>query len=115
MATGSASLKGSTAKAEEFARVGAGSSKNKQERKEIAVNVRLRPEELKTIDALVARRLGRPKRHSWLLEAVQEKIERELDIEDIRVAEEQLLAIREGRSHTIPLEEVMRRHGNLED
>ena len=115
MATTSASRKGSTVKAEKFAHTGVGSSKNMQERKEIAVNVRLQPEELKTIDALVARRIGRPKRHSWLLEAVQEKIERELDIEDIRVAEEQLLAIREGRSHTIPLEEVMRRHGNLED
>ena len=115
MATGSASRKSSTAKADKFARLGAGSSKNKQERKEIAVNVRLKPEELKTIDALVARRLGRPKRHSWLLEAVQEKIERELDMQGIRIAEEQLLAIREGRSQAIPLEEVMRRHGNLED
>ncbi|MGD0830728.1 MAG: hypothetical protein ABR907_07285 [Terracidiphilus sp.] len=115
MATGSASRKGSTAKAENFAHVGSGSSQNKQERKEIAVNIRLQPEELKIIDALVARRLGRPKRHSWLLEAVQEKIERELDMEDIRIAEEQLLAIREGRSHAIPLEEVMRRHGNLEN
>jgi hypothetical protein len=59
MATGSASRKSSTAKADKLARAGAGSSKGKQERKEIAVNVRLQPEELKTIDALVARRLGR--------------------------------------------------------
>jgi predicted DNA-binding protein len=85
--------------------------KDKRERKEIAVNVRLRPEELATIDALVARRLGRPKRHSWLLEAVQEKIQREMDAEDIRAADAALLAIREGREKTYPLEEVMREHG----
>ena len=88
----------------------AGATGNR-ERKEIAVNIRLRPEELATIDVLVARRLGRPKRHSWLLEAVQEKMEREQDREAIRIAEDRLQALYEGRSSTTPLEEVMREYG----
>jgi predicted DNA-binding protein len=91
--------------------MGGTAAKDKPEHKEIAVNVRLRPEELATIDALVARRLGRPKRHSWLLEAVQEKIKRETDAEDTRIAEAALLAVREGGEKTYPLEQVMREHG----
>ncbi len=36
------------------------------------------------------------------------------DLEDVYLAEKRLEDIRAGRSHTIPLEEVMREHGNLE-
>lgn len=81
---------------------------------EATVNLRIPVDMLAQVDRVVKQRRLPTPRHRWLLEAIDEKLEREMDREDLRIAEERLLAIREGRSHTIPLDEVMREHGNLE-
>ena len=62
---------------EEFINKGGSTAvKEKPERKEIAVNIRLKPDELERIDEVVRRRRTIP-RHSWLLEAIFEKLARE--------------------------------------
>ena len=59
----------------------------------------------------LARRTGRTKSY-YVREALLNHLE---DLEDIYIAEKRLEDLRAGRSHTVPLEEVMREHGNLED
>lgn len=63
----------------------------------------------KRLDRL-AKRTGRTKTY-YAREAILKYLD---DLEDIYFAEKELAAIRSGRSKTIPLEEIMRRHG-LED
>ncbi len=84
-------------------------------REVIPVNLRIEPATLEQINASVQRRRVRTSRHTWIMEAVIEKLDREADAAELREAEAELLAIREGRSFTTPLEDVMRVHGNLED
>lgn len=64
----------------------------------------------KRLDRL-AKRTGRAKSY-YVREALLNHLD---DLEDIYFAEKRLEDIRTGRSHTIPLEEVMKEHGNLED
>jgi RHH-type rel operon transcriptional repressor/antitoxin RelB len=64
----------------------------------------------KRLDRL-AKRTGRAKSY-YVREALLNHLD---DLEDIYIAEKRLEDIRAGRSHTIPLEEVMKEHGNLED
>lgn len=63
----------------------------------------------KRLDRL-AKRTGRAKSF-YVREALLNHLE---DLEDIYIAEKRLEDLRAGRSHTVPLEEVMREHGNLE-
>lgn len=68
------------------------------------------PEDIeKRLDRL-AKRSGRTKTY-YAREAILRHLE---DLEDIQLAEERLKAIREGRSKTVPLEEVVKRY-RLED
>jgi len=72
------------------------------------IAVRL-PEEIeKRLDRL-AKRTGRAKSY-YVREALLNHLD---DLEDIYMAEKRLEDIRAGRSRTIPLEEVMKEHGNL--
>ena len=71
--------------------------------------IRLPPEIEQRLEAL-AQATGRTKTF-YAREAILEHLD---DLEDLYLAEQRLLDIRAGRSKTIPLEEVMRRHG-LED
>lgn len=64
----------------------------------------------KRLDRL-AKRTGRAKSY-YVREALLNHLD---DLEDIYIAEKRLEDIRAGRSRTIPLEEVMKEHGNLED
>ncbi|HEV2135286.1 MAG TPA: DUF6290 family protein [Terracidiphilus sp.] len=64
----------------------------------------------KRLDRL-AKRTGRAKSY-YVREALLNHLD---DLEDIYIAEKRLEDLRAGRSHTIPLEEVMKEHGNLED
>jgi len=65
------------------------------------------PEKIeKRLDRL-AKRTGRTKTY-YAREAILKHLE---DLEDIYLAEKRLADIRAGRTRTIPLEEVMRRHG----
>ncbi len=63
----------------------------------------------KRLDRL-AKRTGRAKSF-YVREALLNHLD---DLEDIYIAEKRLEDLRTGRSHTIPLEDVMREHGNLE-
>jgi RHH-type rel operon transcriptional repressor/antitoxin RelB len=63
----------------------------------------------KRLDRL-AKRTGRAKSF-YVREALLNHLE---DLEDIYIAEKRLEDLRSGRSQTIPLEEMMREHGNLE-
>lgn len=73
------------------------------------IAVRLPAEIEKRLDRL-AKRTGRAKSY-YVREALVNQLD---DLEDIYIAEKRLEDIRAGRSHTIPLEEVMTEHGNLE-
>jgi len=65
------------------------------------------PEEIeKRLDAL-AKATGRTKTY-YAREAILEHLD---DLEDIYLAEQRLADIHAGRVTTIPLEEVMKRHG----
>lgn len=63
----------------------------------------------KRLDRL-AKRTGRAKSY-YVREALLNHLD---DLEDIYIAEKRLEDLRAGRSYTIPLEDVMREHGNLE-
>lgn len=63
----------------------------------------------KRLDRL-AKRTGRAKSF-YVREALLNHLE---NLEDIYIAEKRLEDLRTARSHTIPLEDVMREHGNLE-
>lgn len=82
--------------------------------KETVINIRLPLSVVEKVDRIVRRRRVRIPRHSWLLEAVYAHLDEEEQAEELREAEDELLAIRAGRSRTYSLEEVMRAHGNLE-
>ena len=68
--------------------------------------IRLPAEIEKRLDQL-AKRTRRTKTF-YVREAVLNHLE---DLEDVYLAEKALIAIREGRSKTIPIEEVMKRYG----
>ncbi|MDD4933783.1 MAG: ribbon-helix-helix protein, CopG family [Methylacidiphilaceae bacterium] len=74
-----------------------------------AVSLRLPDEVVKRLDVLAAR-TGHSKTF-YMIEAIQEHLD---DLEDLYLAEAELLAIRAGGSETMPLEEVMKRYG-IED
>jgi len=63
----------------------------------------------KRLDRL-AKRTGRTKTY-YAREAILRHLE---DLEDIHIAEKRLEDLYAGRSHAVPLEAVMRKHGNLE-
>jgi len=65
------------------------------------------PEKLEKRLARLAKRTGRTKTY-YAREAIVKYIE---DLEDIYLAERRMEAIEAGRVKTIPLEEVMRKHG----
>lgn len=73
------------------------------------VSLRLPEPITKRLDRL-AKSTGRSKTF-YVTQAVMQHID---DLEDVYIAERRLEDLRAGRSHTIPLEEVMREHGNLE-
>ncbi|MGK2940886.1 MAG: type II toxin-antitoxin system RelB family antitoxin [Immundisolibacter sp.] len=68
--------------------------------------VRLPPDIEARLDAL-AKATGRSKSH-YVREALLEYLD---DLEDIYLAEQRWSDIRAGRTRTVPLEEVMHRHG----
>ncbi|MGH7102011.1 MAG: type II toxin-antitoxin system RelB family antitoxin [Acetobacteraceae bacterium] len=70
------------------------------------LSIRL-PEDLDARLTKLARRTGRSKTY-YVTEAIREHL---ADLEDIYIAERRLSDIRAGRAETVPLEEVMARHG----
>jgi RHH-type rel operon transcriptional repressor/antitoxin RelB len=62
----------------------------------------LLPEDLEFRLEQLSQRTGRTKT-DYLIEALREKLE---DLEDLAIAEERTLALREGRSRTYTLDEV---------
>ncbi len=68
--------------------------------------LRLPPEIEARLDAL-AKRTGRTKSY-YAREAILEHLD---NLEDIYLAEKRLTDLRAGRSESIPLAEVMKRHG----
>lgn len=73
------------------------------------LSLRLPPSIEKRLDKL-ARRTGRTKTY-YVRKAVLEHLQ---DMEDMDLAERALDRIRKGEARTIPLEDIMKRHG-LED
>jgi len=71
-----------------------------------SVSLRL-PENLSKRLSRLAKRTGRTKTF-YMVEAIREHLD---DLEDLYLAEQRLIALREGRSKTISLEDVMRKHG----
>lgn len=65
------------------------------------------PDEIEARLERLARKTGRSKA-DYVREAILEHLD---DLEDIDLAEARLEDIRAGRSETIPLEEVIKRHG----
>lgn len=70
------------------------------------VSLRLPPEIEARLESL-ARRTGRTKSF-YIREAVLEHLD---DLEDLYLAERRLQDVLDGRSDTMPLEEILRRHG----
>lgn len=71
-----------------------------------AVSIQL-PEDVSTrLEALV-QLTGRSKTF-YLIEAIREHLD---DLEDIYIAEQRLIAYREGKTQAVPLEVVMKRYG----
>jgi RHH-type transcriptional regulator, rel operon repressor / antitoxin RelB len=73
------------------------------------LSIRLPRDIEERLDSLAAR-TGRSKTF-YITEAVREHL---ADIEDIYLAEQRLIDIQQGRSKTIPIEELIKQHG-LED
>jgi RHH-type transcriptional regulator, rel operon repressor / antitoxin RelB len=71
-----------------------------------SVSLRL-PENLSKRLARLAKRTGRTKTF-YMIEAIREHLD---ELEDVYLAEQRLIALREGRSRTVSLETVMRKHG----
>lgn len=71
-----------------------------------AVSLRL-PDDVSRRLQQLADRTGRSKTF-YMLEAIREHLD---DLEDLYLAEQRLIDLRAGKSETVPLEEVMRRHG----
>ena len=68
------------------------------------------PETLEKRLARLAKRTGRTKTY-YAREAIVQHLD---ELEDIYLAEKRLEAVRAGRSRTVPIAKLMRRHG-LED
>lgn len=71
-----------------------------------SISLRLPDEITQRIENLAAL-TGRSKTF-YMVEAIRKHLD---DLEDLYLAERELEAIRAGRSQTVPLEEVMKRHG----
>jgi RHH-type transcriptional regulator, rel operon repressor / antitoxin RelB len=71
-----------------------------------AVSLRL-PEDLKNRLEKLSKRTGRSKTY-YMIQAIAEQID---DLEDLYLAEQRTLALREGRSRTYTLKEVEQRLG----
>jgi len=71
-----------------------------------AVSLRL-PEDLKNRLERLSKRTGRSKTF-YMIQAIVERID---DLEDLYLAEQRTLALREGRSRTYTLDEVEQRLG----
>ncbi|MGH7173891.1 MAG: type II toxin-antitoxin system RelB family antitoxin [Gemmataceae bacterium] len=72
----------------------------------VPLSIRL-PEDLEARLTKLANRTGRSKSY-YVTEAIREHL---TDLEDIYTAERRLSDIRAGRIETVPLEEVMTKHG----
>jgi RHH-type rel operon transcriptional repressor/antitoxin RelB len=72
----------------------------------MAFSIRL-PEEIETRLQNLAAATGRSKTF-YATEAILEHL---ADLEDLYLAEQRLIDIRSGKTKTVPLEEVMKRHG----
>ena len=72
----------------------------------MVVSFRLPPDISSRLDSL-AQMTGRSKTF-YMIEAIREHLD---DMEDLYLAEQRLIDIRAGRSHSTPLEEVMKRYG----
>lgn len=68
--------------------------------------VRLPPEVLERLDAL-AKATGRSKSY-YVREALLEHLD---DLEDVYLAESRIEDVRAGRSDTVPLRQLMKKHG----
>jgi RHH-type rel operon transcriptional repressor/antitoxin RelB len=75
----------------------------------VSVSLRLPDEVTRRLENLTAL-TGRSKTF-YMVEAIREHID---DMEDLYLAEQRLIDIRAGKTKTVPLEEVMKRHG-MED
>ncbi len=75
----------------------------------MTVSLRL-PEDITKRLTTLAKRTGRSKTY-YMIEAIREHLG---DLEDLYLAEKRLTEIRDGKMETIPLGEVMKRHG-MED
>ena len=71
-----------------------------------SVSLRL-PDDVAARLQQLAERTGRSKTF-YMVEAIDRHID---DLEDLYLAEKSLIELRAGRSHTVPLEEVMKRYG----
>ena len=71
-----------------------------------AVSLRL-PDDISERLQNLAQKTGRSKTY-YMLEAIREHLE---DLEDLYLAEQRLIDIRSGKTKTVPLEEVIKRHG----
>ncbi len=72
----------------------------------MTVSLRL-PVDIANRLAALAKRTGRSKTY-YMIEAIREHLD---DLEDLYLAENRLVEIREGKAGTIPLADVMKRHG----
>lgn len=72
----------------------------------MTVSLRL-PVDIANRLAALAKRTGRSKTY-YMIEAIREHLD---DLEDLYLAENRLAEIREGKAGTIPLADVMKRHG----
>ena len=72
----------------------------------MTVSLRL-PEDITKRLAALARSTGRSKTF-YMIEAIREHLD---DLEDLYLAEKRLIEIRGGKAATIPLGEIMKRHG----
>lgn len=71
-----------------------------------SVSLRL-PDDVATRLQQLAERTGRRKTF-YMVEAIHRHLD---DLEDLYLAEKNLIEVRAGRSTTVPLEEVMKRYG----
>jgi RHH-type transcriptional regulator, rel operon repressor / antitoxin RelB len=72
----------------------------------MSVSLRLPDDISKRLDRL-AKRTGRTKTF-YMIEAIEEHLE---DLEDLYLAEKRLTEIRSGKVKTIPLDELIAKHG----
>jgi RHH-type rel operon transcriptional repressor/antitoxin RelB len=75
----------------------------------MALSIRL-PSDLEARLKSLAAKTGRTKSY-YITEAIREHLD---DLEDLYLAEQRLADIRSGKTHTVRIEEVMKRYG-MED